>query len=124
VSKAVDLDQLATVIGEYPFAFLVSVAEDASPHVLSVLPRFESGALVVDGVGRHTQANVGARGRATLVWPPTEPADFSLIVDGAATCDGSTLRIEPTSGIYHRPAVDADGTRTGSDCAPISSPTP
>ncbi len=124
MSKAVDLDQLADVLGEYPFAFLVSVAEDASPHVLSVLPRFESGTLVVEGVGRHTQTNVGATGRATLVWPPTDPTDFSLIVDGAATCDGSTLHIEPTSGIYHRPAVDADGTRTGSDCAAIASPAP
>lgn len=121
MSKSVDPADLERTIGRYGFAYLVTVAE-RGVHVLAVSPVMSDSALVVDGVGRHSLANAVARPEVTLVWPPADPGDFSLIVDGSAVVDGSTITITPTGGILHRPAPTADGTgRAGSDCAPITS---
>ena len=120
MSKSVDLAELAAATAGYAFAYLVSVGDDARAHVLAVLPEMDSGVLAVGGVGRHSQANVTARPGVTLVWPPSEPGGYSLIVDGTATVDGSAISVTPTAAIYHRPAVGAEGEgRTGSDCAPV-----
>jgi hypothetical protein len=51
----------------------------------------------------------------SLLWPPVDVADYSLIVDGTATVSGSSVRITPTRAVRHRPAPDG-----GNDCAPIS----
>ena len=55
----------------------------------------------------------------TLVWPPTEPGGFSLLVDGAATVDGETITVAPTKAMLHRPAPGPDGLRAGSDCVSV-----
>ena len=56
----------------------------------------------------------------TLVFPPADADGFSLLVDGAATVDGSTVTIAPTKAILHRPAPGPDGRRAGSDCRDIA----
>ena len=75
----------------------------------------------ISGVGKHSLANVATHPTATLVWPPASPDGYSLIVDGTAATgsrDGEIV-VTPTKAILHRPAVDAEGKRTGSDCAPV-----
>ncbi|CAN5809319.1 hypothetical protein BH20ACT4_BH20ACT4_04640 [soil metagenome] len=121
MSKSVDPADLAATIERYGFAYLVTVG-DRGVHVLAVSPVVSGSVLVVDGVGRHSQDNAATRPDVTLVWPPAEPGDFSLIVDGSASVEGSTITVTPTGGILHRPAPTADGTgRAGSDCAPVTS---
>ena len=56
-----------------------------------------------------------ARPTVSLLWPPTAAAEYSLIVDGDATVDGSTVRIAPTRAVRHRPAPGG-----GNDCAPVT----
>ncbi|MDQ3738275.1 MAG: pyridoxamine 5'-phosphate oxidase family protein [Actinomycetota bacterium] len=121
MSTSVDPDDLASTIERYGFAYLVTIGERGA-HVLAVAPVMSDSVLVVGGVGRHSRANATDRPDVTLVWPPVDPGDFSLIVDGSASVEGSTITVTPTGGILHRPAPTADGTgRAGSDCAPISS---
>lgn len=119
MSVSVDIEELAATIDGYGFAYLVTVGDSGRAHVLAVLPEVSGGALAIGGVGRHSQENAAARPDVTLVWPPTEPGGFSLLVDGSATVDGSTITVAPTKAILHRPAPAPDGTRAGSDCAPI-----
>ncbi len=57
---------------------------------------------------------------------PPSPDGYSLIVDGTAAAgsgDGEIV-VTPTKAILHRPAVDAEGKRTGSDCAPADADVP
>jgi hypothetical protein len=121
VSMKVELEELATRLQEYSYAYLVTVGEEGKAHLLAVLPELSPDALTISGVGKHSLANVELHPTATLVWPPTSPDGFSLIVDGTATVgtsDGEIV-VKPTKAILHRPAVDAEGNRTGSDCAPV-----
>lgn len=118
MSKPVDITQLHATLAGYGFAYLVTVGESAA-HVLAVMPELRDRALHVDGIGRHSTANAGARPAVTLVWPPVEEGGYSLIVDGDATVGDGSLTVEPVKAILHRPAPDADGRRTGSDCRPV-----
>jgi Pyridoxamine 5'-phosphate oxidase len=124
VTMKVELDELAARLAEYTFAYLATVGDDGRVHLLAVLPEITGATLTIGGVGKHSLANVETHPNATLVWPPAAPDGFSLIVDGAASAgkgDGdSEIVVTPTKAILHRPAVDADGRRTGSDCAPVT----
>ena len=79
--------------------------------------------MTIGGVGKHSLANVADNPSATLVWPPVAPGGYSLIVDGTASADdaAATIVVTPTKAILHRPAVDPDGKRAGSDCQPVAS---
>ena len=60
LSVKVELAELAAKVGEFEYAYLVTVSEDGKAHVLSVWPDVVGDGVVVDGVGRHTQENVAA----------------------------------------------------------------
>ena len=120
MSVKVELGELGAKIGEFEFAYLVTVSEDGHAHVLSVWPDVTDEGLVVDGVGRHSQANATAHPDVTLVFPPADPAGYSLLVDGGATVDGSTVTVAPSKAILHRPAPGPDGRRAGSDCVDVT----
>ena len=119
MSVKVELGELASTVERYGFAYLVTVGDAGRAHVLAVSPVVEGDGLVVDGVGGHTEANVAARPHVTLVWPPVEPGGYSLLVDGSATADGSTVTVVPAKAVLHRPAAGPDGRRTGSDCVAV-----
>jgi hypothetical protein len=116
----VEIGELADRLREYSFAYLVTVGDEGRSHLLAVLPELDSDGFTIGGVGKHSLANVVTHPTATLVWPPASPDGFSLIVDGqaAGNADGEIV-LTPTKAILHRPAVDAAGKRTGSDCAPV-----
>ncbi len=114
-----ELADLAPRLDEYGFAYLVTVGDSATAHVLAVWPELTPDGLVVDGVGRHSQENARARSDVTLVWPPTTDGGYTLLVDGTASVDGTTITVAPTKAILHRPAAGPDGRRAGSDCVNI-----
>jgi hypothetical protein len=122
MSVKVDVGELEATLRDYRFAYLVTVGDGARAHVLAVSPVLHDGALVVDGVGRHSQANAAGHPEVTLVWPPPLPDGYSLLVDGSATVDGSTITIRPAKAVLHRPAPDAEGRRVGSDCVAVPLP--
>lgn len=106
----VDLDRLAAALDDYTFAYLITVDEGYRVRAVEVDPAFDDGVLDVGPVGGHTRANVCRHGTATLVWPPRDPGDYSLIVDAEAPADGDPadpLRMVPTRALLHRP-VTAD----------------
>lgn len=122
MSMKVDLGELAATIDGYGFAYLVTVGDEGQVHVLAVSPEVVDDGLRVGGVGRHSQANAGARPDVTLVYPPLEDGGYSLLVDGVATVDGSTITVRPAKAILHRPAPGAEGERVGSDCVAVPLP--
>jgi hypothetical protein len=40
-----------------------------------------------------------------VVFPPTADDSFSLVIDGDATVEGSTVVVVPTNAVKHRPAT-------------------
>ena len=56
------------------------------------------------------------------MWPPVEPSGYTLLVDGTAAVDDSTITVTPNKAILHRPAAGPDGERAGSDCVPVELP--
>lgn len=118
---------LAEVVAGHRSAYLVTVGEDARPHVVAVSPRVTADTVVVDEVGRHSRRNMTARPAVTLLWPPERPDGYSLVVDGTATVtDGTTVVLQPTRAVQHRPherpAGGTSPTGCGSDCLPVDLP--
>jgi hypothetical protein len=115
MSIRVELSELRTIAaGQAPFAYLLTVSEEASAHAVALTPRIGDGSITCE-VGRSSAANATARPNVSLLWPPSRPDDYSLIVDGTARVEGATLDITPLRAVRHRPAPGG-----GSDCAPIS----
>jgi hypothetical protein len=116
MSIKVALHEVRAVAAEQaPFAYFLTVSDDQSAHAVAVAPTIADGEVTFSG-GRTSCANALARPNVSLLWPPADPADYSLIVDGVAHVDGSKVRIVPTRAVRHRPAPNG----TGSDCAPVS----
>ena len=103
MSVAVEVEQLAERVGEYgPAAFVVTVGEGASAHVVSA-PVAVEGELLVVTVGRTTAANVERQPTATVLWAGRPGDDYCLIVDGTASVRaGGGVVVEPTRAVLHR----------------------
>lgn len=114
MSIAVAIEDLAAAIGEYGWAYLLTVRDDLRPQIVAVTPAWDGEELVMD-VGGGTARNVSARSSISLCYPPVDDGGYSLIVDGVAAIDGeSTLRFAPTGAVLHRPAPEASaGSATG-----------
>jgi hypothetical protein len=114
MSIPVQLDQLrAVVAGQAPFAYLLTVTDDAAAHAVAVAVALDDGTLSCEA-GTTSRANAATRPQVSLLWPPARPDDYSLIVDGRATVDGSIVRVAPTRAVRHRPAPGG-----GNDCVRI-----
>jgi hypothetical protein len=111
MSIAVSIEELRNVVeSQAPFAYLLTVTDDASAHAIAIMPLIGAREITCDA-GASSCANATARRNVSLLWPPADPADYSLIVDGTAAVDGSTVRITPTRAVRHRPAPGG-----GNDC--------
>ncbi|WP_374023093.1 pyridoxamine 5'-phosphate oxidase family protein [Mycobacterium sp. HNNTM2301] len=106
--KQVDVERLAAALPDYPFAYLVTVDDDYRVHTVTVEPRLREATLDVGLIGGRTRQNLAQRRDVTLLWPPTEPGGYSLIVDGTAEVSdaGDAVRLEvvPTRALLHREA--------------------
>jgi hypothetical protein len=122
MSIPVELAELADAMAVYRFGYLLSIADDGRAHVVAVTPTIAEGSLVVADLGRRTSSNVAARPAVTVLWPPAEPAGYSLIVDGQAAIDGDGMvTIVPERAVLHRPAqpaADAPVPAVAGDPAP------
>ncbi len=125
MSIPVALTQLAEAIERYRFAYLLTSSGDGAPHAVAVTPVLSDGALVIAAPGRRTRANAGNQPAVALVWPPSDVAGYSLIVDGRAEADGEGLRIVPTRAVLHRPAPAGEVSAAaaaggcGADCVEL-----
>ena len=114
MSIRVELDELkAVAAGQTPYAYLLTVSDDQTAHAVAITPSIADGEITCEA-GNRSCANAAARPNVSLLWPPATTGDYSLIVDGDARVDGSTVRIAPARAVRHRPAPGG-----GSDCAPV-----
>ncbi len=121
-AKNVDLQRLADALGDYQFAYLVTVGDDYRLHTVTVKPELRERVLEIGVIGDRTRANVESHGAVTLLWPPSDPDDYSLIVDGQAliveTEGAALLQVLPTRALLHR---NADGPGDAiHDCVVLS----
>lgn len=123
----VSLDRLREEIsGHRVSPYLLTVNDEGRPHSVAVVVDWDGDALAVS-VGDRTAANVRQRPLVTLLWPPNEAGEYSLIVDGTAVLpeDGSSniASITPTKATLHRPAVTPVAGHSA-DCVSILKTTP
>jgi hypothetical protein len=115
MSKPVNLDELAIRVRDFGSAYLTTIGDNDRIHTVPVNPVMGKAGLSVAGLGRRTQANATARPGVCLVWPPRDADGYSLIVDGTALLEGTTLRLTPTRAILHKAAL-GDGAAEGDAC--------
>ncbi len=128
--KRVDFERLAAALPNYPFAYLITVDDGYRVHTVTVEPQLREATLDVGLIGGRTRENLAHRADVTLLWPPTEPGGYSLIVDGEAEVtdragDAVRLGVVPTRALLHRDAdPDSPGAAKGClhDCVVFSLP--
>jgi hypothetical protein len=119
--KRVDIERLAAALQDYPYAYLVTVDDDYRVHTVTVEPRLREAIVDVGLIGGRTRQNLAQRRDVTLLWPPTEPGGYSLIVDGTAEVtedragDSVRLGVVPTRALLHREA-DPDSPDAAKGC--------
>ncbi len=141
-AKKVDLKRLAAALTDYPFAYLITVDDGYRVHTVTVEPVLrdlpegpDAHRAIVDVglIGGRTLRNLAHRRDVTLLWPPTEPGGYSLIVDGRAEAhsdtdsDSGTARcgVVPTRALLHRdadPESPAAAKGCLHDCVVFSEP--
>jgi hypothetical protein len=122
MSVKVDLDQLADALADFTFAYLITVGDDYRAHTVAVDPVLADGVLDVGPIGNSTRTNVAQHDGVTLVWPPTEPGGYSLIVDGQGRGSDGALKVVPSRAVLHRRATantPAAATDCLHDCVPM-----
>ncbi|MGH3773255.1 MAG: hypothetical protein ACRDRW_17980 [Pseudonocardiaceae bacterium] len=115
MSIEVTLQQLAETLTRYRFAYLLTIGNSAWTHVVAVTATLANNTLLVTDLGRRTRANIAVHSSVTLVWPPANPNDYSLIVDGVGSIRDNELTVAPTRAVLHRPAPPQT-TTTGDGC--------
>jgi len=111
VSVRVTPEALAERTPGRPFAYLVTVGPDQSPHLVAVRVEVFGDSVRCASVGSTGTSNVVRSARATLLWPPIvdtestdEHRDYSLIADGSARIEGETVVVRVERAVLHRPA--------------------
>ena len=126
--KKVDLQALANALADYPYAYLITVDDEYRAHTVTVEPQLREATLDVGLIGGRTRNNLVQRADVTLLWPPTEPGGYSLIVDGSAEvteagAETARLTVVPTRALLHRDADSPDAAKGClHDCVVFSLP--
>jgi len=129
-AKHVDFQRLADALEGYQLAYLVTVDDKYRVHTVAVHPELRQGVFDVGLIGGKTRKNVDSRSDVTLLWPPSEPSGYSLIVDGRSEVtesddDTARLRVLPTRALLHRKSEPGTpGSAKGGlhDCVMFSKP--
>ena len=121
MSIAVAMDQLESTLANYRFAYLLTVTHDGRAHAVAVTPSVAGDNLRLTEVGTKSRANAAQRPSVSLVWPPAQADDYTLIVDGESAESSDGLTVRPTRAVLHRPHRGGPSSPTGcdSDCVPI-----
>lgn len=111
-ARKIDFERLADALSDYRFAYLVTVDDEYRVHTVTVEPELRERMLEVGLIGGQTRENVENHRAVTLLWPPSDPGGYSLIVDGRAEVLGAReaveLRVTPTRALLHRNADPDD----------------
>jgi hypothetical protein len=115
VSRPVELTDVADHVHDYgPLATIVTVGDDATPHVGTVIVAVGATALEAR-VGARTRDNIRANPSVSLAWLQDGRA-YQLIIDGVAVVvddpdpDGLyPVEIDVRRGILHRLAGRTEG---------------
>ena len=121
MSIPVPIERLKAALAERAAtsAYLLTVSDAASPHAVHVPLAWDGDTLVME-VGKRTAANAAQRSVVSLLCPVRTADDYSLIIDGTATVDGTVVRVTPTKAVLHRPAANPDpASACAHDCVPI-----
>lgn len=121
--------ELSLVVGCYRFAYLATVADGRRAHLVAVHPVLDDAVFRIPAPGRTSSRNVVDEPAVTLVWPPAEPDDYSLIVDGTGAFEGDELVVTLTRAVLHRPSADPSTNplgsgACGSECIELTLPEP
>jgi hypothetical protein len=122
MSVKVDLAELASALGDFTFAYLITVGDDFRAHTVAVQPVLTDGVIDVGSIGNTTRKNVCRHDGVTLVWPPTKAGGYTLIVDGQAQPTDDGLKVLPSRAVLHRPATpETPAANPGClhDCVPL-----
>ena len=124
MSIKVEIPELADVVAQHGAGYLLTGSDNGRPHAAQ-LEFGVSGAELRCVTGRTSVRNATARPAVSILWPPTEPGGYSLIVDGDAQvvdADTGAVVVTATSAVLHRPAPANPGAEgdCASDCAPVS----
>ena len=106
MSVAVSLAELPVVLGDYPWGYLLTVADDGRPRVRAVPTNLVDGVLCCR-TGDGARANVADRPNVTMVFPAATDGGMSLIVDGDAVAAADGIELTPTGAVLHRAAIRA-----------------
>ena len=110
-AKKVDFKRLAAALSDYRFAYLVTVDDEYRVHTVTVEPELHGGVMDVGLIGGRTRKNVENRSDVTLLWPPSEPAGYSLIVDGRAEVFSREPVLTAVQGVISRVRWEVRGTQ-------------
>jgi hypothetical protein len=121
MSVKVDLEQLAGALADFTFAYVITVDDSYRAHTVAVEPVLADGVLDLGTIGGTTRRNLAQHDGVTLVWPPSEPGGYSLIVDGTGQAIADALTVVPTRAVLHRRAAPGTTTKPGckDDCVPL-----
>jgi hypothetical protein len=118
-------DLQSAVRGRGPAAYVVTVNEAGTPHVVNAeVLVAESGLVAI--VGEGTARNALERPRVSLLYPCRSGADYSLIVDAVATvvadAGGRRLLLTATRAVLERPGPPPGPTTPpcSSDCVELA----
>lgn len=118
MSIPVDLATIPEQLERFATAYLLTTSGEKVKAVAAA-PVLEEGRLRVSGPGRGSLANAAAHPDVTLMWPPTghtEPAGFTLLVDGTAAIDGEDVLVTPSWAVLHRPVGSDHGPAVPGGC--------
>lgn len=124
------LDDLTREIATRPVAYILTASPDGELHSAQISASGpsaeESPTVTITRLGRTSLRNIADGSRISLMWPPSEPEGYTLIVNGdadpAASGLGATGALDLTIGraVLHRPGeVPPGSTVCGSDCIPL-----
>jgi len=132
MSIPVELADLQAKTEEYTWAYLLTVRPDATPHLVSLSPRWDGDTLLMS-VSTGTSRNSTSGKTVTICYPPLDHDAYSLIVDGVAepavgdeVPEGKHLiRFRPSGAVLHRSAAPGfanSATGCANDCLPVDTP--
>jgi hypothetical protein len=120
MSIPVDTAALAEAVDRYgAAAFLLSSAPRGGPHAVAVRVAWDGTALTTRA-GNTSRTNISGRAEVTLLWPPVGEDDYSLIVDGTASVEGTDgVRVSPVRAVLHRNPATTPTDDPGSECVTV-----
>ena len=110
MSIKVTVEELPGVLAELNGQpFLATTSATGGPKITHVpLSVAEDGSMRAP-VGKGTANNIADRAEVTLLWPGSDDASMSLLVDAVASveadADGSVAVFTATGAVWHRPAA-------------------